>query len=95
MKILIFVGKGGVGKSTNSALFSVQLAAGGKRVFLNNASFIDKQADFIVNNLQSKKDAAEGGLFAEEVESLEKFILRKFSSVPREAAIMLPQAESG
>ncbi len=36
MKILIFVGKGGVGKSTGSALFSVKLAAGGSTVFLNS-----------------------------------------------------------
>ena len=36
MKILFFTGKGGVGKSTNSALHAVHLAASGKRVLLNS-----------------------------------------------------------
>ncbi len=36
MKILFFVGKGGVGKSTSSALFAVRLAKNGKKIFLNS-----------------------------------------------------------
>lgn len=36
MKILFFVGKGGVGKSTNSALFAVKIARSGKKVLLNS-----------------------------------------------------------
>ncbi|MBN2050289.1 MAG: ArsA family ATPase [Spirochaetales bacterium] len=36
MKILFFTGKGGVGKSTNSALRAVHLASGGHRVLLNS-----------------------------------------------------------
>jgi len=36
VKILFFIGKGGVGKSTSSALFSVKLAAIGNTVFLNS-----------------------------------------------------------
>ena len=36
MKILFFVGKGGVGKSTNSALFAVKIAHSGKKVLLNS-----------------------------------------------------------
>ncbi|MQY77420.1 MAG: AAA family ATPase [Spirochaeta sp.] len=36
MKVLIFVGKGGVGKSTSSALFAFKLAKSGKKVILNS-----------------------------------------------------------
>lgn len=36
MKVIFFTGKGGVGKSTSSALFASKLAAMGKRVFLNS-----------------------------------------------------------
>ena len=36
MKILFFVGKGGVGKSTNAALFGVKLAGSGKRILLDS-----------------------------------------------------------
>ncbi len=36
MKILFFVGKGGVGKSTSSALFAVKLAKNGRKVLLNS-----------------------------------------------------------
>jgi len=36
LKILFFTGKGGVGKSTNSALFAVQLAKAGYTVLLNS-----------------------------------------------------------
>ncbi|MBA7666166.1 hypothetical protein ES703_74243 [subsurface metagenome] len=36
MKILFFVGKGGVGKSTNAALFALKLARSGKKVILNS-----------------------------------------------------------
>lgn len=36
MKILFFVGKGGVGKSTTSSLFAIKLALSGKSVILNS-----------------------------------------------------------
>ncbi|MBN2531826.1 MAG: ArsA family ATPase [Spirochaetales bacterium] len=36
MKILFFIGKGGVGKSTHSALFALQLARNKQKVFLNS-----------------------------------------------------------
>jgi arsenite-transporting ATPase len=35
-RVLFFVGKGGVGKSTNSSLFALKLARSGKRVLLNS-----------------------------------------------------------
>jgi arsenite-transporting ATPase len=35
-RVLFFVGKGGVGKSTSSSLFALKLARGGKRVMLNS-----------------------------------------------------------
>jgi arsenite-transporting ATPase len=35
-RVLFFVGKGGVGKSTNSSLFALKLARSGKRVMLNS-----------------------------------------------------------
>ncbi len=36
MKVIFFTGKGGVGKSTSSALFAYKLAKSGKRVILNS-----------------------------------------------------------
>ena len=36
MKVLFFVGKGGVGKSTNAALFALKLAQSGRDVLLNS-----------------------------------------------------------
>lgn len=36
MKVLFFIGKGGVGKSTSSALFAYKLAKSGKKVLLNS-----------------------------------------------------------
>ena len=35
-RVLLFVGKGGVGKSTSSSLFALKLARAGKRVLLNS-----------------------------------------------------------
>ncbi|MCK5201063.1 MAG: ArsA family ATPase, partial [Spirochaetales bacterium] len=36
MKVIFFTGKGGVGKSTSSAIFAYKLAKAGKSVFLNS-----------------------------------------------------------
>ena len=36
MKLVFFAGKGGVGKSTNSAIFAYKTAAAGKSVILNS-----------------------------------------------------------
>jgi len=54
MKILFFVGKGGVGKSTNSALFAVKIARSGKKVLLNSIDPAHNLCDIFQVSLSPK-----------------------------------------
>ncbi len=62
MKILFFVGKGGVGKSTSSALFSVKLAAGGNTVFLNSIDPAHNLHDIFKTQIGSRPKEVLSGL---------------------------------
>ena len=53
-RVLFFVGKGGVGKSTNSSLFALKLARGGKRVLLNSIDPAHNLHDIFQTSLGSK-----------------------------------------
>jgi len=62
VKILFFVGKGGVGKSTSSALFSVKLAAGGNTVFLNSIDPAHNLHDIFKTQIGSRPKEVLSGL---------------------------------
>jgi arsenite/tail-anchored protein-transporting ATPase len=54
MKILFFIGKGGVGKSSCSAVFAVKLASAGKTVLLNSIDPAHNLHDIFKTKLSSK-----------------------------------------
>ncbi|RKX78718.1 MAG: ArsA family ATPase [Spirochaetes bacterium] len=68
MKILFFVGKGGVGKSTLSALYAVKLARRGKKVFLNSIDPAHNLHDIFCINLSSTPREIIPGLAAVETD---------------------------
>lgn len=53
-RVLFFVGKGGVGKSTNASLFALKLARGGRRVVLNSIDPAHNLHDIFQLTLGSK-----------------------------------------
>jgi len=61
-RVLFFVGKGGVGKSTNSSLFALKLARGGKRVLLNSIDPAHNLHDIFQISLGSKPKQIVPGL---------------------------------
>jgi arsenite-transporting ATPase len=61
-RILLFVGKGGVGKSTNSSLFAQKLARSGKRVLLNSIDPAHNLHDIFQVPLGPKPKQIIGGL---------------------------------
>jgi arsenite-transporting ATPase len=60
--VLFFVGKGGVGKSTNSSLFALKLARGGKRVLLNSIDPAHNLHDIFRTSLEAKPKLLAPGL---------------------------------
>jgi len=61
-RVLFFVGKGGVGKSTTSSLFSLKLARSGKRVLLNSIDPAHNLHDIFQVSLGSKPKQIVPGL---------------------------------
>jgi len=61
-QVLLFVGKGGVGKSTNSSLFAQKLARAGKRVLLNSIDPAHNLHDIFQVPLGSKPKQVVPGL---------------------------------
>jgi arsenite/tail-anchored protein-transporting ATPase len=61
-RVLFFVGKGGVGKSTNSSLFALKLARIGKRVLLNSIDPAHNLHDIFQVPLGSKPKQIVAGL---------------------------------
>ncbi|MDC7226831.1 MAG: ArsA family ATPase [Spirochaetales bacterium] len=61
MKVIFFAGKGGVGKSTNSAIFSYRAALSGKTVLLNSIDPAHNLHDIFEKKLSAKpKELAPG-----------------------------------
>ncbi len=67
-RVLFFVGKGGVGKSTNSSLFALKLARGGKRVLLNSIDPAHNLHDIFKISLGPKPKQIVPGLEAMETD---------------------------
>jgi arsenite-transporting ATPase len=67
-RVLFFVGKGGVGKSTNSSLFALKLARSGKRVLLNSIDPAHNLHDIFQVSLASKAKPIVPGLEAMETD---------------------------
>ena len=83
MKILIFVGKGGVGKSTSSALFAVKLAQSGKKVILNSIDPAHNLHDIFKMPLGSKPKQILPNLSAMETD-LNQWVKRYLKSTEEE-----------
>jgi arsenite-transporting ATPase len=67
-RILFFVGKGGVGKSTSSSLFSLKLARSGRRVLLNSIDPAHNLHDIYQTSLGCKEKQVIPGLEAMETD---------------------------
>ena len=63
-RVLFFVGKGGVGKSTNSSLFALKLARSGRQVLLNSIDPAHNLHDIFQLSLDAKPKRIVPGLEA-------------------------------
>ena len=68
MKLIFFAGKGGVGKSTNSALFAYRTASAGKSVLLNSIDPAHNLHDIFETKLTAKPKELAPGLNVMETE---------------------------
>jgi len=82
-RVLFFVGKGGVGKSTNSSLFALKLARGGKRVLLNSIDPAHNLHDIFQTSLGSKPKQIVPGLEAMETD-LDQWVKKYLKDTERD-----------
>jgi arsenite-transporting ATPase len=82
-RVLFFVGKGGVGKSTNSSLFALKLAQSGKRVLLNSIDPAHNLHDIFQVQLGSKPKQVVEGLEAMETD-LDQWVKRYLKDTERD-----------
>ena len=82
-RVLFFVGKGGVGKSTNSSLFALKLARGGKRVLLNSIDPAHNLHDIFQISLGSKPKQIVPGLEAMETD-LDQWVKKYLKDTERD-----------
>lgn len=82
-RILLFVGKGGVGKSTNSSLFAQKLARSGKRVLLNSIDPAHNLHDIFQVSLGSKPKQIIPGLEVMETD-LDQWVKRYLKDTERD-----------
>lgn len=68
MKIIFFAGKGGVGKSTNSALFAYRTALSGKKVLLNSIDPAHNLHDIFEMKLTARPKELSAGFYVMETE---------------------------
>lgn len=83
MKLLFFVGKGGVGKSTSSSLFSVHLAAAGKQVLLNSIDPAHNLSDIFLTPIGHKPKRLMPNLWVMETD-LSRWVKKSLKDTERE-----------
>jgi arsenite-transporting ATPase len=81
-RVLFFVGKGGVGKSTNSSLFALKLARSGRRVLLNSIDPAHNLHDIFQLSLDAKPRRIVAGLEAMETD-LDQWVKRYLKDTER------------
>jgi arsenite-transporting ATPase len=82
-RVLLFVGKGGVGKSTNSSLFAQKLARSGKRVLLNSIDPAHNLHDIFQISLGPKPKQVVPGLEAMETD-LDQWVKKYLKDTERD-----------
>jgi arsenite-transporting ATPase len=82
-RLLLFVGKGGVGKSTNSSLFAQKLAGSGKRVLLNSIDPAHNLHDIFQVSLGPKPKQIIPGLEAVETD-LDQWVKKYLKDTERD-----------
>ncbi|UCF96732.1 MAG: ArsA family ATPase [Spirochaetaceae bacterium] len=82
-RVLFFVGKGGVGKSTNSSLFALKLARAGKRVLLNSIDPAHNLHDIFQFPFDSKPRRIVPGLEAMETD-LDRWVKKYLKDTERD-----------
>ncbi len=83
MKVIFFTGKGGVGKSTSSALFSLKLAKSGKKILLNSIDPAHNLHDIFDCKLGSKPREVVSGLSVMET-NLDMWVKKYLSDTEKE-----------
>lgn len=76
-ELLFFIGKGGVGKSTSSALTSVYLSEAGRNILLVSMDPAHNQRDIFERNFSEKPQKISGALTVKEVDTdfwIEKYL---------------------
>jgi arsenite-transporting ATPase len=82
-RVLLFVGKGGVGKSTNSSLFAQKLARSGKRVLLNSIDPAHNLHDIFQVSMGAKPKQIIPGLEAMETD-LDQWVKKYLKDTERD-----------
>jgi arsenite-transporting ATPase len=82
-RVLFFVGKGGVGKSTNSSLFALKLARRGKRVLLNSIDPAHNLHDIFLTSLGAKPKLVAPGLEVMETD-LDRWVKKYLKDTERD-----------
>ena len=82
-RVLFFIGKGGVGKSTNSSLFALKLARSGKRVLLNSIDPAHNLHDIFQIRLSSRPKLVVPGLEAMETD-LDQWVKKYLKDTERD-----------
>jgi len=72
MRIILYLGKGGVGKTTVSAATAVRAAAQGKRTLVVSTDLAHSLADCLQTNLTSEPQELSANLWAQEVNVLDE-----------------------
>jgi arsenite-transporting ATPase len=92
-RVLFFVGKGGVGKSTNSSLFALKLARSGKRVILNSIDPAHNLHDIFQVSLDSKPKRVVPGLEAMETD-LDRWVKKYLKDTERDFRMVYKYQEA-
>jgi arsenite-transporting ATPase len=81
--IYFFIGKGGVGKSSCSAVFALQQSRKGKKVIINSIDPAHNLSDIFEKNLSNKVSSVTSHLFAQETD-IDIWVKRYLKNIERE-----------